>query len=69
MKETRLQIDKRTVARVVTHAHDAINLLTQWADRTVNEDAECADLIERSRACARALMQDLEPEKEKAWLR
>jgi hypothetical protein len=69
MKETRLAQEKRTVARVFTHAHNAINLLQQWADRTVNDDAECADLIARTRACARELAQDLEPETVKEWLR
>jgi hypothetical protein len=62
MKETRLAQEKRTVARVFTHAHNAINLLTQWADRTVTDEMETADLIARTRACARALAQDLEPE-------
>jgi hypothetical protein len=28
----------------------------------VPEDAECIDLIERSRACAQALQRDLEPD-------
>jgi hypothetical protein len=36
--------------------------LQQWADRTAPEDAECRDLIERSRACAQALQRDLEPD-------
>jgi hypothetical protein len=61
MKETRLGIDKRNVARMLHDAQAAINLLTQWADRTRPEDAECIDLIERSRACAQALQRDLEP--------
>jgi hypothetical protein len=61
MKETRLATDKRGVARVLADAQIAINLLTQWADRTHPEDAEAKDLIERSRACAQALQRDLEP--------
>jgi hypothetical protein len=61
MKETRLGIDKRNVARMLNDAQAAINLLHQWADRTHPEDDEAKDLIERSRACAQALQRDLEP--------
>jgi hypothetical protein len=63
-RETRLSRDKRIAARVLAHAHTAINLLQQWAGRTVADEPETVDLIARSRDCAAELGRDLNPDKE-----